>query len=49
MSTGLIAFDTGKNVMQEALRRYELKMQRQNQDRIRELNDIKAEMEKQRI
>jgi len=32
--------------MQEALRRYELKMQKQNMDRMKELSDIKRDIEK---
>ena len=45
----LTAFETGKNVMQEALRRYELKMQKQNMDRMKELSDIKRDIEKIQI
>lgn len=45
----IVAFETGKNVMQEALRRYEQKMQKQNADRLKELSDIKKDIEKIQI
>lgn len=35
--------------MQEALRRYEQKLQRQNMERMKELSDIKRDIEKVQI
>jgi len=45
----LAAFEINKNVMQEALRRYEQKLQRQNMERMKELSDIKRDIEKVQI